>query len=270
MRVTYSVVPAPWVRAIVRGFVTSALASMLKASGLPALSRIAPRSAGSGISVSSCRADAAFRSGAWNDWMTTSLRVAMPSTATSSTRPTRSRLLAVAAGLRRGGAGRRCAGTAIRARGRGGAVVIGALPRSPAPARGDAQPPRLSAGAWRRRSSGDPGGRGGRGGRARRGGGQARSDGGHRAGPTAGAVVRAAAVARRVATAVIGRPPRPERWCAPRRWPGAWRRRSSGGPRGRSGGARRGGGIGRGDGGHRAGPAAGAVVRAAAEGLGVG
>src|SRR5204862_413478 len=43
MRVTYSAVPPPWVRAIVRGFVTSALASMLNASGLPALSRIATR-----------------------------------------------------------------------------------------------------------------------------------------------------------------------------------------------------------------------------------
>ena len=40
IRVTYSVVPAPWVRAIVRGLVTSALASMLNASGLPALSRM--------------------------------------------------------------------------------------------------------------------------------------------------------------------------------------------------------------------------------------
>ena len=132
MRVTYSAVPAPWVRAIVRGLVTSALASMLNASGLPALSRIGPRSAGSGISVSSCRADAALRSGAWKDWMTTSLSVAMPSTATSSTRPTRSRLLAVAG--RRFGAGRRGDGDrgvdGIRARGRGGAVVIGAFRRS--------------------------------------------------------------------------------------------------------------------------------------------
>ena len=126
---TYSAVPAPWVRAIVRGLVTSALASMLNASGLPALSRIGPRSAGSGISVSSWRDDAAFRSEACTDWMTTSLSVARPSAATSSTRPTRSRLFAVDGG-RRPGAGRRGGGaerTATRTRGRGGAVVIGSL-----------------------------------------------------------------------------------------------------------------------------------------------
>jgi hypothetical protein len=207
MRVTYSVVPAPCVRAIVRGLVTSALASMLNASGLPALSRIGPRSAGSGISVSSCRADAAFRSGAWNDWMTTSLRVAMPSTATSSTRPTRSRLLAVAAGLRRGGAGRRCAGTAIAAP--ADAVGQWSSARSRA-----AQLPRVAT--LTRRGRGPRGG----GHRAIRAAGAvvrarcgwAGAGGGHRAVRAAGAEVARGCGWPGVATVHRGGPPRSGRW----------------------------------------------------------
>ena len=50
---------APFTVAISRGFVTSARASTLNASGAPARSRIAPRSAGSVISLVRCRAEEA-------------------------------------------------------------------------------------------------------------------------------------------------------------------------------------------------------------------